>query len=236
VSALRAAAVVLLLAGTCSAAGLKCPADALDAQGKGKLLLFSSLPLGQTRFASKWAKVQKELAKKFPGLRFEKPENLHVTLAFMGAGWDPAKIDEMEKLGLEGPDLSSGTLKTKGTPELYGDHKEVVALTLKPIPDEWARRLMKKRQAMTDEGLRKLDKYDGVFKAHVSLASAPKPDDQRDELARFQKWTADNAKRLGGLEIPLDRSIKPEYDVVEGKAETTRFVPVRDVCAPAPGK
>ncbi|HXS99777.1 MAG TPA: 2'-5' RNA ligase family protein [Elusimicrobiota bacterium] len=233
---LAAAAVLLALAGRCAAAGLTCPADAVDAQGKGKLLLFSSLPLGKTGFASKWAKVQKEVAKKFPGLRFEKPENLHVTLAFMGAGWDPAKIDEMERLGLEGPDLSSGTLKTKGTPEFYGDRKEVVALTLSPIPREWATRLMKKRQAMTDEGLRKLDKYDGVFKAHVSLASAPKPGEQREELARFQKWTADNAKRLGGLEIAFDRSIKPEYDVVLGKAETTRFVPLREVCAPPPAK
>lgn len=231
-----AAALLLVLTGTCSAGGLVCPADAVDAQGKGTLLLFSSLPLGQTKFAAKWAKVQKEVAKKFPELRFEKPENLHVTLAFMGAGWDPAKIDEMEKYGLEGPDLSSGTLKTRGIPEFYGDHKEVVALTLAPIPDEWATRLMTRRQIMTDEGLRKLDKYDGVFKAHVSLASAPKPDEQRDELARFQKWTAANAKRLGGLEIPFDRSIKPAYYVVQGKAEATRFVPLRDVCSPAPAK
>jgi hypothetical protein len=137
----------------------------------------------------------------------------------------------MEKYGLDGPDLSSGTLKTKGAPELYGDHKEVAALTLSPIPGEWASRLMKDRETLTGEGLRKRDKYDDVFKAHVSLASAPKPDEQRGELARFQKWTADHAADLCDLSVPFDRSIKPAFFVVLGKAETTRFVPLREHCS-----
>src|ERR1700727_2826580 len=148
--AARSVAALLLLGPLlvlpCLGAGLICPAESVDKQGLGTLPLFSSLPLGKTKFASRWAKVQKELAKKFPGLRFEKPENLHVTLAYMGTGWDPARTEEMEKYGLDGPDLSSGTLKTKGAPEFYGDHKEVVALTLSPIPEEWASRLMKDRQ------------------------------------------------------------------------------------------
>lgn len=238
-SASRTAATALLLAalaGTCAAAGLTCPAESLDKQGLGALPLFSSLPLGKTKFAAKWARVQKKLAKEFPSLRFEKPENLHVTLAYMGTGWDPTKTDEMEKYGLDGPDLSSGALKTKGSPEFYGDRKEVVALTLTPIPDEWASRLMKDRQTMTDEGLRKLDKYDGVFKAHVSLASAAKPDEQRGELARFQKWTVDHASSFDDLAIALDRSIKPAYYVVLGKGETTRFVPLREFCSPSSDK
>jgi 2'-5' RNA ligase len=227
------AALVFLaaLVGPCLAAGLTCPAESIDKQGSGTLPLFSSLPLGKTKLASRWAKVQKMLAKEFPGLRFEKPENLHVTLVYMGVGWDPAKTEEMEKYGLDGPDLSSGTLMTKGAPEFYGDHKEVVALTLTPIPEEWASRLMKDRQTMTDKGMRKLDKYDGVFKAHVSLASAPKPDEQRDELARFQKWTADHASSLDDLAIVFDRSIKPAFFVVLGNAETTRFVPLREHCS-----
>ena len=231
-SALAAGALLLAfpLVRTCAAAGPACPAESLDAKGLGAVPLFSSLPLGKTGFAKKWAKAQAELSRKFPGLRFEKPENLHVTLVYMGVGWDPAKLDEMEKYGLDGPDLSSGTLTLKGGPEAYGDRKEVIALTLAPIPAEWTARLMKDRQTLTDSGLRKLDKYDGVFKAHVSLASAPKPDEQRADLAAFSKWMGDHSARFGGLAIPFDRSIRPEFDVVLGKAEATRFVPVREHC------
>lgn len=215
----------------CRGAGLTCPAESVDKQGLGSIPLFSSLPLGKTEFARQWGKAQKELSRKFPGLMFEKPENLHVTLVYMGVGWDPAKAEEMEKYGLDGPDLSSGALTLKGTPEMFGDHKEVVALTLTPIPAEWTARLMKDRQTLTDRGLRRLDKYDGVFKAHVSLASAPKPDEQRAELDAFSRWMSDHAARFGGLDIPLDRAIKPAFFVVLGKGETTRFVPLREHCA-----
>jgi 2'-5' RNA ligase len=231
---IRLFAAVLLgaaLVRPCLGAGLTCPAESVDKRGLGSIPLFSSLPLGKTKFARQWAKAQKELARKFPGLRFEKPENLHVTLVYMGVGWDPAKTEEMEKYALDGPDLSSGALTLKGSPEMFGDHKEVVALTLTPIPAEWTSRLMKDRQTLTDEGLRKRDKYDGVFKAHVSLASAPKPDEQRAELGAFAQWMADRAARFGGLDIPFDRAIKPGLFVVLGKAETTRFVPLREHCS-----
>jgi 2'-5' RNA ligase len=220
----------------CLGAGLTCPAESVDKQGLGSIPLFSSLPLGKTKFARQWKNAAKELSKKFPDLRFEKPENLHVTLVYMGVGWDPAKIDEMEKYALDGPDLSSGTLTMKGIPEMFGDHKEVVALTLTPVPAEWSSRLMKDRKTLTDAGLRKLDKYDGVFKAHVSLASAMKPDEQRAELDAFARWMADHAARFGGLDIPFDRAIKPAFYVVLGKAETTRFVPLREYCPEAPAR
>ena len=228
------ALIAALVVSPCLGAGLTCPADGLDKDGHGSVLLFSALPLNKTKFAKQWSKAQKELAKTFPGLRFEKPENLHITLSFNGAGWDPAKIDLMEKYGLDGPDLSSGPLKMKGAPDLFGGKKEVVALHLTPVPEEWATRLMKNRQTMTDLGLRKRDRFDDVFTAHVSLASAPKPDEQRDELDHFEKWMAAHASRFGGLNIAIDRSIAPAYFVVRGKAETTQFVPLREYCAAPP--
>lgn len=230
---LAAAALALLAAAPCLAAGLTCPASVVDKDGKGSALLFSALPLGGTKFAKTWGKARKELAKEFPGLRFEKPENLHVTLAFMGAGWDPVQLSTMEALGLEGPDLSSGAVTLKGSPDLFGGKKEVVALALGPVSDEWSSRLIKNRDRMTELGLRKRDRFDYVFKPHVSLASAPKPDEQREELERFRKWIGDRAKRFGGLEFAIDRAIKPQYLLVQGKDETLSFPPLRAVCAPA---
>ena len=231
---MRTLAALLLLAALvppCFAAGISCPADALDKDGKATLLLFSALPLGKTKFAKEWGKAQKELAKKFPGLAFEKVENLHVTLSFMGPGWNPAATEEMEKLSLDGPDLSSGPLKMNGTPDLFGPNKQVVALALTPVPGEWAARLMKNRDEATAKGFRKRDRYDDVFKPHISLASAPKPEEQREELARFQAWMTERAKRFGGLEIAFTRDIKPAFFLVLGKAETLRFVPLRSHCA-----
>lgn len=227
------AALLLLatLVPPCFGAPVSCPADALDKDGKGALLLFSALPLGKTKFAKEWGKAQKELTKKFPGLSFEKVENLHVTLSFMGAGWNPAATEDMEKLSLDGPDLSSGPVKLNGTPDLFGPNKNVVALALTPVPGEWAARLMKNRDEATAKGFRKRDRYDDVFKPHISLASAPKPDEQRAELAAFQAWMTEHAKRFGGLEMSLTRDVKPAFFLVLGKGPDTRFVPLRDYCA-----
>lgn len=218
------AALLLLASDPARAARLACPADA------GARLLFSSIPLGSTPFAREWAKAQKELAREFPGLAFEKPDNLHVTLAFMGGGWKLENLDDMERLGLAGPDLSSGPLKLAAAPELYGPKKQVVALELTPVPEEWSSRLMKDRRTMTDKGYRKRDMFDDVFKPHVSLASAPKPDEQREELARFQAWTA---RRFKGLVLPITRDEKPAYYLVLGKGPETRFTPLREYCPEA---
>ncbi len=231
---LVAAAALLLfsaMARPCAAAGLVCPAEALDKDGRATLLLFSALPLGKTKFAKEWGKAQKELSKKFPGLAFEKTENLHVTLSFMGGGWKPEDAELMEKYALNGPDLSSGSLVMKGAAELFGPKKQVVALDLTPVPTEWATRLMMDRQTLTDKGFRKRDAYDDVFKPHVSLASAPKPDEQREELARFKAWMTEHAKRFGGLDIAFTRDIKPAFFLVLGKGPEVRFVPLRDHCA-----
>lgn len=143
------ALIAFLAVSPCFAAGLSCPPSGLDKDGRGTPLLFSALPLGKTRFAKRWAKARKELTREFPGLRFEKPENLHITLSFDGSGWDPATMDVRETYGLDGPDLSSGPLAMKGTPDLFGGKKEVVALHMTPVPDEWAARLMKDRDALT---------------------------------------------------------------------------------------
>jgi 2'-5' RNA ligase len=231
----RAAALVLVAAASyASAAGISCPASAVDDKGLGKVPLFSSLSLARTAFAKRWAKAQKELAKEFPKLRFEKPSNLHITLAFMSVnGWDAAKVEEMERLGLDGPDLSSGPVEMTGTPDLFGPQKNIVAIRMEPVPQEWSKRLMADRQKMTDEGLRPRDRYDDVFTPHVTLATAPKIDEQRGELARFQKWLTDHAKKFGDLKIELDRKIVPRYYLVIGKDETTSFEPLRGYCADA---
>ncbi len=220
-----------------AAAALNCPKEALDKDGKGAVLLFSAIPLGSTSFGKNWDKARPELLKAFPGLRIEKTENLHITLAFMGMGWDPAKLDEMEKLGLEGPDVSSGPVTLRSLPDLFSPQKNIVALNLGPVPNEWDERLISKRDAMTEAGLRKRDRFDGVFKAHISLASAPKPDEQRAELARFRAWMSAHSARFGGPELTLDGSAKPAYFVVLGKDEATRFVALHSFCpASAPKK
>lgn len=216
--------------GNICAAGMTCSPDVLDKDGKGAALLFSALPLNHSKFAVRWEKARKELEKTLPGLRFEKTENLHVTLSFNGSGWDPAKIPDLEKYGLDGPDLSSGPLTMKGSPEIFGPKKDVLALELTPVPAEWSARLMKDRNTMTELGLRKKDMFDDVFRAHVSLAYARKPGDPDGDIARFQKWMTDRAKRFDGLGFRIDAAVKPLWMLVQGKDDATRFVPLRSYC------
>ena len=228
-----------LLAASCAApaaaaaAGLACPKDALDAKGRVQAPLFSALPLSHTPFAARWAAAQEELRREFPTLRFEKPENLHVTLVYVGPGWDPAKADALEKYSLDAPDLSRGPVTLAGAPALFGFHKDVLALELKPVPAGWSKRLMSDRDAMTRQGLRPKDKFDEVFQPHVSLAYASEPEKDRPELQRLAKWLTERAGRFQGLSFMLDDSIRPDLLVVVGKDEATRFVPMRAYCASA---
>lgn len=219
------------LAVPCSAAGLSCPEGALDKDGKGAVLLFSAIPLGDSALAKAWAKARPELLEEFPSLRFEKTENLHITLSFNGMGWDPARLAELDELGLEGPDVSSGPVVLKALPDVFGPQKNVAVLHLGPVPNEWDERLIAKRDKMTELGLRKRDRFDAVFKAHVSLAFAAKPEEQRSELLRFNAWMKKNAKRFGGLELALDGKAKPDWFVVQGKDETLSFPPLRSFCS-----
>jgi 2'-5' RNA ligase len=128
---------ILFLISPCFAAPLVCPPDVVDSSGTGKAVLFSSLPLDKTDFAVRWSSALPELKKEFPTLRFEKTENLHITLAFMGVGgWNPAKVEEMERYALDGPDYSSGAVTLKGSPDLFGPKKNVVVLHFTAAPPE----------------------------------------------------------------------------------------------------
>ncbi len=222
------------LAGFCAAssvAGPSCPAAIADARGVGRVPLFSAIPLSRTPFARRWERARRGLAEKFPGLRFEKTEDLHITLVFVStAGWDLARLGEMERLGLDGPDLSSGPVVLGGTPDLFGPDKDVAALRLGPVPSEWSRRLMADRDAMTAAGLRPRDRYDAVFVPHASLAYARTPKD-RPELKRFEAWLLKRARRFAGLKFAVGRENAPRYYLVTGRGDSTEFPPLRGKCS-----
>lgn len=224
-------ATLAAFARPCAAGGLACPAGVLDPRGYGAVPLFTALPLGRSAFAKQWAKALPALSKEFPGLRFEKPENLHVTLVFIStAGWDSTRLDEIEKHALDGPDVSSAPLVLQGGLDTFGPKKDVAVLHLAGVPDEWRSRLMKDRQTLTDQALRPRDRYDDVFEAHVSLAFAADPVKQRPELLRFELWMADHAKSFGGLRVAFGRDTAPATFLVLGKGETTRFLPIKAYC------
>ena len=204
-----------------------CPPEVVGDSGTGKVPLFSSLPLEASAFGQAWAKALPGLRKEFPTLRLEKPENLHITIAFMGVkDWDPKKAPDMEKLALDGPNLSSGPVAMKGSPDIFGPKKHVAVWHLAEAPKEWGARVVRDLAKMTELGLRKKDAYDDAYKPHVSLAFAAKPEEQQTELARFEK-------RLLELKLPpvvIDHAVKPALFVALGKDDTTRFVTLASLC------
>ena len=226
-----ALALAALAAPRSFATGLVCPSGVLDSRGYGAVPLFSALPMSGSSFAARWSKALPELAKEFPGLRFETPENLHVTLVFVStAGWDSTRIDEYERYALDGPEVSSGPLVMKGVLDTFGPKKDVAVLHLKPVPAEWSSRLMKDRDVLTASGLRPRDRYDDVFEAHVSLAFARDAEKGRAQLRRFEKRLSAQASRFDGLEVRLDRSSKPALFLVLGGGDSVRFVPLKAYC------
>lgn len=213
------------------ATGLLCPSGVLDARGYGAVPLFSALPMSGSSFARRWSRALPGLSKEFPDLRFEKPENLHVTLVFVStAGWDSTRVDDYEKYAMDGPDVSSGPLVMKGALDTFGPKKDVAVLHFSAIPKEWPARLMKDRDVATAKGLRPRDRYDDVFEAHVSLAFARDAEKDRAELRRFEKRMETHAADFDGLSVRLDRAERPALFLVLGGGDSVRFVPLKAYC------
>lgn len=183
---------VLLSASTARAdeRSMKC-LNAVLQDGYGRVPLFSAIPLRDSALAKTWARLAPKARQDFPGLRTERPEDLHITLVFLGSGWNPEKIEQIAQNSLIGP--AHGSLHSPLHPEVFGKNGQVMALRLESVPEEWSERINSAKQRLNEQGLKKPDLFNLQFKPHISLAQFRAADTSPEVMKRFQKWIEDAA-------------------------------------------
>jgi 2'-5' RNA ligase len=193
--------------------------------------LFSAIVFGNTPFGMQWDAALPSLKSRFPDLRLEEAAHLHITVVYIGNGWDPARIDTYREYGLTAPDFSKGPLELGGSADVFGKQNQVIAIRLTGIPSEWSQRLMFRRQKLTEQGLRQQDRYDSTFEAHITLATAMNPSDpkQRQELNAFQAYINQNKSQFHDFKFELGSSSAPVYLLSVGTSAAPDYQPLDTV-------
>ncbi|TFG86843.1 MAG: hypothetical protein E4H17_03845, partial [Gemmatimonadales bacterium] len=55
--------------------------------------LFSAVSFGDSAFGAEWAGLRAGAQERYPDLNLTKVEDLHITVAYIGAGWKPEDLD-----------------------------------------------------------------------------------------------------------------------------------------------
>ena len=215
-----------------AAESMKCP-DVLLKGGQGRVPLFSAIPLRDTPMARSWSQLIATARQEFPSLHFEGPDDLHITLVYLGTGWPPEKLEEISRLALVGP--ADGSWHSAARPEVFGKNGQVVVLKLDPAPQEWTDRLVAAKSRLNELGLKKPDSFDTAFNAHVTLARSLKPAEEAAEMQRFQKWITDAASRTPELQsLTLTPKEKPALLLsYQPGPDSPKYAPLLEFCSQA---
>jgi hypothetical protein len=150
--------------------------------------LFSAVTFADSAFGREWAGLRDEAQERFPDLELTQVADLHVTVVYIGGGWKPEDLDGIRARALVVP-----AAPVRLTPEVVrlGRNDQVVAIELHPATAAWADSVTAAKDALNRLGLKKPDRYDSDFRAHVTMAQAahnpPTPADST-ALAGFRAW------------------------------------------------
>jgi hypothetical protein len=171
---LVAAGAALLGAVACAradapAVGAPSPDSALARAGAKKGFLFSAVSLADSAPGREWARLRPEALAQFPDLRLPRPEDLHITVVYVGGDWSVAGLDRVRPLAVVVPG-AAGRMR----PEVVrmGRNRQVVAVELHGAPAAWRDSVIAAKLALNRLGLKKPDVFDTDFRTHVTLAQA----------------------------------------------------------------
>jgi 2'-5' RNA ligase len=164
------------------------PDRLLAEKGVKKGYLFSAVSFADSAFGREWARLRPEAEAKFPGLKLAKPEDLHITVVYIGGDWKVEDLDRIRPHAEVAP-----TATGRMTPEVVrmGRNLQVVAVELHGAPAAWTDSVIAAKSALNGLGLKKPDAYDASFRTHITLAEArhsPPTAADSTELGEFQAW------------------------------------------------
>lgn len=188
------AALCRLLLWALTATALTGPA-AQAAENAGRGNLFSAIVCAETPLGIAWARLRPLAQKRFPHLKLTQVADLHVTVVYVGPGWQPDSLDRLRPLALTGP-----SEPTVFQPEIVslGAAQDVVAVELHAPTPAWGRAVESAKAELNRLGLKRPDRYDASFRPHLTLAQAShRPPDATEtaELLAFRAWLQDEIAR-----------------------------------------
>jgi 2'-5' RNA ligase len=241
-AALAAALVALPAhAQTDSTAAPAAAAPAEKAVKKG--YLFSAISFGKSAFGAEWTRLRAEAQAKFPDLKLARPEDLHITVVYLGGDWKAEDLDRIRAHALVVPAAAG-----KMTPEVVrmGRNEQVVAVEQHGAPQAWTDSVVAAKNELNRLGLKKADSYDSSFRTHITLAEArhnPPGEAEAAQLAEFRSWIA---PKVAEAPAKFSVAVGPKTRVELLLAGATRpegspeYITVEEFLraqqAPAPGK
>jgi hypothetical protein len=177
---------------------------AIKEKGIGKGNLFSALSVEKS-FRAKWEKIYPEAVKKFNLLEFNHPQDLHITVFYIGSDWKMNLIDKLKPLLQISPTAAS---VDSGVQLSEMSDGKIIALRIVDFPHSWKEAIEKTNRVLNEMGLKRPDRWDNDFEAHISLAEARKSipsEGERSQLDAFRKWI-DEQMHIKSLRISLSPS------------------------------
>ncbi len=203
---------------------------ALFAAPAGDGRLFSAVMLGRSALADAWTPLRLEAARRFPALGLTHPEDLHVTVVYVGS-WKRADLPRLRAAML----VNSAAHERLAPEVVYlGRASQVVAVELKTPSAAWSSAVVDARRELATLSLRRAEDIDADFRPHVTLATAPHTpptDDERAQLAAFHAWiTAEVARNPVSFTVDLGpgRPVGLFLAATRPAADGPEFVPVED--------
>jgi 2'-5' RNA ligase len=150
--------------------------------------LFSAISFADSSFGVEWSRLLPEAQAKFLGLKLPRPEDLHITVVYIGGDWKAGDLDRIRAHALVVP-ATPGRM----TPEVVrmGRNNQVVAVEQHGAPQAWTDSVIAAKNELNRLGLKKADNYDTSFRTHITLAEArhnPPSESDSTELAGFMAW------------------------------------------------
>jgi hypothetical protein len=150
---------------------------------------FSAVPIGQTAFGKRWNEIREDGIKHFPLLRFKHPNDLHLTIIYVGS-WSLENAEILTKLScvpIPEPMQLSCTLS------YFGGGKRIVGIEFHGESPVWKKDVLNYKKELVRLGLKKPEAFDTNFTLHASLVEVPRSAGrpsrkQRDELKAFKDW------------------------------------------------
>ncbi len=155
--------------------------------------LFSTVRCADTPLGREWAKLRADAAARFPGLSLSMVEDLHITVVFVGPGWRVEDVDRIRGLALVAP-REAATFRPEAV--RLGRNAHVVAVEMHDAPESWSADVVAAKAEMNRLGLKSPEGYDGVFRPHVTLASARNSPPDADETAALEELRAWIARKV----------------------------------------
>lgn len=162
-------------------------ADAVVPGKPANGFLFSAIPLSGTPLARAWSAWRAEALATFPHLELTLPEDLHVTVVYVGP-WSREVLPALRTQALVRP-----TSEVHLSPAVarFGRDGQALVVELEAATPDWPNAVVAAKAELNRLGLKRPDRYDESFRPHVTLAEARRgepTEETRADLAACERW------------------------------------------------